>query len=161
MTPAERRPAEPICNEPEQAFAEHQDHSRDGGEDRCHGHDRFRTKVRENQMKLMHLTCLPANEDRIKNEWPVSHADIFVPPAPKETGTVMEMCLHWSTGALRATALSPSGPSHRGDQERMLTVVWQNDWPVRGEGRQEDSTVYAAERVDQRRAARNRLGGVR
>ena len=64
MTPAERRPADPICNEPEQDLAEHQDHTRDGGEDGCHGHDRFRAKVREDHVNVMHHTCLFANENR-------------------------------------------------------------------------------------------------
>ena len=49
MTPAERRPAHPIGNEPKQVLAEHQDHGRNCGQNRCHGHDRFRAKVRENQ----------------------------------------------------------------------------------------------------------------
>src|SRR5271157_1434169 len=59
----------------------------------------------------------------------------------------------------------------RDEPRAVVPVTWtksecspwcgETDWPERGEGQEEDSAGHAAERVDQRRAARNRVGDVR
>ena len=98
-------------------------------------------------MNLMHLTGLPVIENQTRTECPASLAEILDPPGRTETGTGKEMCLQWNTGALRSAAMSPIGLSHRGGQEPMITV-WRNDWPVRGKGRREDSTVHTADGLD-------------
>jgi hypothetical protein len=64
LTPAERLPADQAGNKPEHALAKHQDHTRNGGQDGRNGHDRFRAKIREDHVYVMHHACLLANDNR-------------------------------------------------------------------------------------------------
>jgi hypothetical protein len=70
MSPAKHRPAGPINAEPEQVFAEHQDHGRKSGEKGSQWHGRIRTKISENEVNLMHLTGLRVIENRIRKKCP-------------------------------------------------------------------------------------------
>ncbi len=66
----------------------------------------------------------------------MSHADIFIPPGPKETGRRMEMSLDSRTGTLRAAAMSlerlfPSRGPRANARRGVARLIGQSEARVR------------------------------
>lgn len=91
----------------------------------------------------------------------MSHADIFIPLASKETGRRRKcFCTREQARSQRCDQARGVVPAKRIKSE-CSPGCGKPGSPARGKGQEEDSARHAAERVDQRRAVRNRAGDAR